>query len=226
MCWCQFFQKHLKTIVLVNYHFLWSTPNKSVQQPQQPKINGRLKIQDNKKSKLKLEISHGHTTFFSPHQSVNASTGSLLQGQRCLDSDLEDLQMKVKRPLLLGWWWWWDFWMVCDINQRVWTGSVPRSHGAKIGCKLIGLTPQICGWCPKVWSNMWLTHISTCLLSKVLSPFVFSELIFVCYQSFCFFTFWTQLLSMFCSNKKRWLCIVIASLSKLGRTPRSGSRFT
>lgn len=24
------------------------------------------------------------------------------QGQRCLDSDLEDLQMKVKRPLLLG----------------------------------------------------------------------------------------------------------------------------
>ena len=44
VCWCQFFQKHLKTIVLVNYHFLWSTPNKSVQQPQQPKINGRLKI--------------------------------------------------------------------------------------------------------------------------------------------------------------------------------------
>ena len=45
-CWCQFFQKHLTTIVLVNYHFLWSTPNTSVQQPRQPKINGRLKIQE------------------------------------------------------------------------------------------------------------------------------------------------------------------------------------
>ena len=40
------FKNNQKHSFLVNYHFLWSTPNKSVQQPQQPNIDGRLKIQD------------------------------------------------------------------------------------------------------------------------------------------------------------------------------------
>ena len=43
---CQFFQNQSETVVLGNYHFLWSTPNKSVQQPEQPTIYEWLKIQN------------------------------------------------------------------------------------------------------------------------------------------------------------------------------------
>ena len=43
---CQFFQNQSETVVLGNYHFLWSTPNKSVQQPEQPTIYEWLKIRN------------------------------------------------------------------------------------------------------------------------------------------------------------------------------------